>query len=195
MDGPRLPRELEREIFELAAEIHPSTVAVLLRVAHRVQEWTEPFLYRTIRVRTSQSFETFQHVLRTKPPNFLAASVRHVLFEAREGCTDEICLEIISKCPGITHIGTTINFVGPKALAAFQTLPNLTHLAARSSSSTVYQDSSFEDSATIPLCQETARQSFKASPSDSRKLNLRRQPPRRSSPAILAPRKVSKDTE
>ncbi|KAJ7059736.1 hypothetical protein C8F01DRAFT_1370601 [Mycena amicta] len=130
MDGPRLPRELEREIFELAAQSPPSTVAVLLRVAHRVQEWTEPFLYRTIRVRTSQSFEAFQHVLRTKPPNFLAASVRHVLFEAREGCTDEICLEIISKCPGITHIGTTVNFTGPKALDAFQTLPNLTHLTA-----------------------------------------------------------------
>ncbi|KAJ7059732.1 hypothetical protein C8F01DRAFT_1145482, partial [Mycena amicta] len=73
MDGPRLPRELEREIFELAAEIHPSTVAVLLRVAHRVQEWTEPFLYRTIRVRTSQSFEAFQRILRTKSPRFLAA--------------------------------------------------------------------------------------------------------------------------
>ncbi|KAJ7055437.1 hypothetical protein C8F01DRAFT_1373610 [Mycena amicta] len=133
MDNPpslRLPRELEREIFELAAENHPSTVVVLLRVAHRVQEWTEPFLYRTIRVLTSQSFDAFQHILRTKLPSFLAASVRHVLFEAREGCTDEICLEIISKCLGITHLGTTINFTGPKALEALQTLPNLTHLAA-----------------------------------------------------------------
>ncbi|KAJ7059752.1 hypothetical protein C8F01DRAFT_218339 [Mycena amicta] len=128
--SPRLPRELERAIFELAAETHPSTVVVLLRVAHRVQEWTEPFLYRTIRVLTSPSFDAFQHVLRTKPPNFLAASVRHVLFEAREGCTEDICLEIISKCPGITHLGTTINFTGPKALEALQTLPNLTHLAA-----------------------------------------------------------------
>ncbi|KAJ7059735.1 hypothetical protein C8F01DRAFT_1370600 [Mycena amicta] len=96
----------------------------------RLEAWTEPFLYRTIRVRTSNSFDVFQRILRTKPPNFLAASVRHVLFEASEGCTDDICLEVISKCPGITHIGTTINFTGPKALDAFQTLPNLTHLAA-----------------------------------------------------------------
>ncbi|KAJ7055440.1 hypothetical protein C8F01DRAFT_1159158 [Mycena amicta] len=128
MDDPRLPRELERAIFELAAETHPSTVVVLLRVAHRVQEWTEPFLYRIVRVKNSKHFEAFLRALRTKPASFLAASVRHVLFEAVFACTVEICVEIISKCRGITTIGTTNSFTGLDALAALNTLPNLRHL-------------------------------------------------------------------
>ncbi|KAJ7059751.1 hypothetical protein C8F01DRAFT_218341 [Mycena amicta] len=128
MDDPRLPRELERAIFELAAETHPSTVVVLLRVAHRVQEWTEPFLYRIVRVENSKRFDAFLRALRSKPAPFLNSSVRHVLLEAVIACTVEICLEIISKCRGITTIGTTNSFTGLDALAALNALPNLRHL-------------------------------------------------------------------
>jgi hypothetical protein len=39
MVNPFLPADLEREIFELAALIHPSTIPGLLRVAHRVLVW------------------------------------------------------------------------------------------------------------------------------------------------------------
>ncbi|KAJ7059708.1 hypothetical protein C8F01DRAFT_217901 [Mycena amicta] len=129
MDDPRLPPELEREIFELAAENHPEMVVHLINVAHRVLEWTEPFLYRTVRVRNSPAFEAFQRVLLTRPRTILAAGVRHVHFEAREECTYEICFEIISKCPGIRRIGTTNRFTGPQALEALGTLTNVNHLA------------------------------------------------------------------
>ncbi|KAJ7059731.1 hypothetical protein C8F01DRAFT_1145474 [Mycena amicta] len=128
MDEPRLPPELECEIFELAAATYPGTVPLLMRVARRVLEWTEPFLYRIVRVENSKHFDAFLRALRTKPAPFLNSSVRHVLFEAVFACTVEICLEIISKCRGITTIGTTNSFTGLDALAALNTLPNLRHL-------------------------------------------------------------------
>ncbi|KAJ7059721.1 hypothetical protein C8F01DRAFT_1295779 [Mycena amicta] len=129
MDDPHLPPELEREIFELAAATYPGTVPLLMQVAQRVLEWTEPFLYRIVRVKSSKDFESFLRVLRTKPASFLAASVRHVLFEAVDECTIEICIEIISKCPGITDIGATHSFTCQDALAGLNTLPNLHRLA------------------------------------------------------------------
>ncbi|KAJ7059740.1 hypothetical protein C8F01DRAFT_1254651 [Mycena amicta] len=129
MVDPHLPLELEREIFELAAGNHPEMVVQLIRVAHRVLEWTEPFLYRTVRVQNSPAFTSFQRVLLTKPPAFLAASVRHVLFEALRECTPAICIEILSKCPGIINVGTSTRFTGPKALSWLGTLPNLRYLA------------------------------------------------------------------
>ncbi|KAJ7241614.1 hypothetical protein C8J57DRAFT_1560829 [Mycena rebaudengoi] len=45
---PSFPLELEREIFEIAATHHPETRPTLLLVAHRVLQWIEPLLYRTL---------------------------------------------------------------------------------------------------------------------------------------------------
>ncbi|KAF9526144.1 hypothetical protein CPB83DRAFT_858423 [Crepidotus variabilis] len=42
---PRLPTELEREIFELASRDEPSTRYSLIQVAKRVHKWVEPSLY------------------------------------------------------------------------------------------------------------------------------------------------------
>lgn len=36
---PKLPFDLERDIFELAAKARPKEALTLVRVAHRVQEW------------------------------------------------------------------------------------------------------------------------------------------------------------
>nr|GAT57085.1 predicted protein [Mycena chlorophos] len=123
--SPRLPPELEQEIFELASTAHPETVPTLIRVARRVQEWTEPFLYRTLRVRDSTRLSAFIAALHTKPASFLARGLRHVLFESVPECTNELCLEIIAKCPHITSVGTTNTFCGP---AAFDGLASLRHL-------------------------------------------------------------------
>ncbi|KAJ7691867.1 hypothetical protein B0H14DRAFT_3906143, partial [Mycena olivaceomarginata] len=48
--GPAFPPELERELFETAALVHPATIPALLRVAKRVLLWIEPYLYRVIRM-------------------------------------------------------------------------------------------------------------------------------------------------
>ncbi|KAJ7915063.1 hypothetical protein B0H13DRAFT_2001033 [Mycena leptocephala] len=45
---PRLPPELERHIFELAALTDRKRIPSYLRVAHRVHLWIEPLLYDTV---------------------------------------------------------------------------------------------------------------------------------------------------
>ncbi|KAJ6465313.1 hypothetical protein C8R45DRAFT_494473 [Mycena sanguinolenta] len=45
---PRLPPELERGIFEIAALARPNWIPVLMLVARRVKCWVEPFLYRVV---------------------------------------------------------------------------------------------------------------------------------------------------
>ncbi|KAJ7651349.1 hypothetical protein FB45DRAFT_1051096 [Roridomyces roridus] len=45
---PRLPRELERVIFELAALSRPVLIPDLVLVASRVKEWIQPLLYHTL---------------------------------------------------------------------------------------------------------------------------------------------------
>ncbi|KAJ7813866.1 hypothetical protein B0H14DRAFT_2851827 [Mycena olivaceomarginata] len=44
---PSVPLELERIVFELAAELYPETIPSLLLVAARVLQWIEPLRYRT----------------------------------------------------------------------------------------------------------------------------------------------------
>ncbi|KAF7342160.1 hypothetical protein MVEN_01803800 [Mycena venus] len=48
MSEPRLPVELERKIFELAAHSHSKSIPILFLVAHRVKLWLEPILYSVV---------------------------------------------------------------------------------------------------------------------------------------------------
>ncbi|KAJ6505189.1 hypothetical protein C8R45DRAFT_1209033 [Mycena sanguinolenta] len=45
---PRLPPELERRIFEIAALARPTRIPTLMLVAQRVKFWVEPLLYRVV---------------------------------------------------------------------------------------------------------------------------------------------------
>ncbi|KAJ7255661.1 hypothetical protein C8J57DRAFT_598712, partial [Mycena rebaudengoi] len=45
---PSFPLDLEREIFEMSAVEHPEMMPALILVAHRVLQWIEPLLYRTL---------------------------------------------------------------------------------------------------------------------------------------------------
>ncbi|KAF8201877.1 hypothetical protein K438DRAFT_1965329 [Mycena galopus ATCC 62051] len=48
MAEPRLPVELERHIFEIAAHLHSKSIPKLLLVAQRVKIWVTPILYRVV---------------------------------------------------------------------------------------------------------------------------------------------------
>ncbi|KAJ7621696.1 hypothetical protein DFH06DRAFT_1232502, partial [Mycena polygramma] len=70
MDSPVFPRELEREIFETMALMHPGKIPTLLRVARRVLFWIEPLLFRVISV-TPENSEIVPALLKAmdcKPP-------------------------------------------------------------------------------------------------------------------------------
>ncbi|KAJ7611108.1 hypothetical protein DFH06DRAFT_1245586 [Mycena polygramma] len=75
--GPSLPTDLEREISETSALIHPRMITVLLRVARRVLIWIEPLLYRTV-VLKKPTDPTRVFFNSTKPAEFFHSTVRHL---------------------------------------------------------------------------------------------------------------------
>ncbi|KAF7330030.1 hypothetical protein MKEN_00267000 [Mycena kentingensis (nom. inval.)] len=126
---PRLPPELEQEIFQIAAQ-DPESILNLLLVARRVHQWVEPYLYRVIQVSNSPRLSAFLRAMADRNPPFLAAGPRSVFFEAVPECTEALGQEILAKCPNITRIGLTVNFGGPVALAALAKLHHLQYLTA-----------------------------------------------------------------
>nr|GAT48987.1 predicted protein [Mycena chlorophos] len=154
MSQPRLPPELEREIFETAAILHPRTVPALIATAHRVQEWTEPMLYRVVRFKLgSPQTEALLQAIRTKPPHFIERSVRHIFFEADGPMSymvpPEVGLQVLQKCTGIVDFGTTRCFTGKAVLDALGALPNLRALTVNLSS--LFQLEWRGNSGTLPL--------------------------------------------
>nr|GAT54519.1 predicted protein [Mycena chlorophos] len=101
-------------------------------VAQRVKLWVEPLLYRTITVQNSAKFFHLLRILRTKPPSFLASAVWHIHYAIplpRESLVSaDICAEVLALCPGTTHVGTTVSFMGTRSRDAMSVLTNLQDL-------------------------------------------------------------------
>nr|GAT48302.1 predicted protein [Mycena chlorophos] len=75
-----LPPELEREIFEAAAQLNPEDTPTLLRVAKRVYAWIRPFLFRVIRGKNEKLWPPLLLAMEAEP-DFLRKSVRFVCIE------------------------------------------------------------------------------------------------------------------
>ncbi|KAJ7620288.1 hypothetical protein FB45DRAFT_149400 [Roridomyces roridus] len=82
---PRLPPELEREIFEFSALLYPTTIPRLLLVAHRVLAWIEPILYAVLSL--GESNQSIMVPILEKPPDFLRKHVHHILVDDSESAT------------------------------------------------------------------------------------------------------------
>ncbi|KAF7289555.1 hypothetical protein MKEN_01504300 [Mycena kentingensis (nom. inval.)] len=84
---PRLPPELEREIFELLAYNCAPMRYPLLLVARRVFAWIEPTLYETLVFRATNlavHADTIVNICATErvdDPDFLARHVRRIVFD------------------------------------------------------------------------------------------------------------------
>ncbi|KAJ6564571.1 hypothetical protein B0H19DRAFT_1068108 [Mycena capillaripes] len=109
--SPFFPPELEREMFEVTAQLYPQAIARLVLVSRRVYEWIERFRYRTIipdqiptlRQRMACSFRTLQRVIRSdsKPATFFRDYVRHAfIFNVDE---HELA-EVLAHCSGIQNL-------------------------------------------------------------------------------------------
>ncbi|KAJ7176149.1 hypothetical protein C8R43DRAFT_1197718, partial [Mycena crocata] len=107
---PRLPVELEREIFELAAEVRPLEVSSLLLVARRVKIWTEPILYRVFIIcmvhaqegsRLRMSVDKFLRLLDSRPASFFRDHTRHLFCHAGMDLQTEA---ILTKCSGVENL-------------------------------------------------------------------------------------------
>ncbi|KAJ7679467.1 hypothetical protein DFH06DRAFT_1465537 [Mycena polygramma] len=88
LKGPRLPPELERQIFEFAALAHRKMIPTFLRVARRIQIWIEPLLYRVLWIDTHRDAratktepEAVRAAMESKPAVFFSDSVRHLFLD------------------------------------------------------------------------------------------------------------------
>ncbi|KAJ7241561.1 hypothetical protein C8J57DRAFT_1560732 [Mycena rebaudengoi] len=96
-----LPLDLEREIFEMAANRYPETIPALLLVAQRVLQWIEPLLYRTLVFIAQES--------RRDPEAFcpesakLAKYVQNMLIWAAPRRVD-FALRALASCSGIRKL-------------------------------------------------------------------------------------------
>ncbi|KAJ7677769.1 hypothetical protein DFH06DRAFT_560143 [Mycena polygramma] len=104
--APFFPLELEREIFEMAAHLHPETMARLLLVAQRVHEWIARIRYRIATpdgthftlstLALTRAIQTNSH-----PPSFFRDRVRHLGLPFR---LDRDFRNILSTCSEIQTI-------------------------------------------------------------------------------------------
>ncbi|KAJ7636226.1 hypothetical protein FB45DRAFT_1055705 [Roridomyces roridus] len=117
---PRLPRELERTIFEISATLsRPNRIPNLMLVAQRVRVWVEPSLYRVVFLDEELppldgfprfTWTVFTGLLTTKPQDFFARSVRNLLIGTKSGAwsSNDVRLKeihsILRACSGITNL-------------------------------------------------------------------------------------------
>ncbi|KAJ7249132.1 hypothetical protein B0H12DRAFT_1122802 [Mycena haematopus] len=105
--SPRIPPELEREIFVVAALTHPDSIPRLLLVAHRIFVWIEPCMYRVLRVNQQhRSLARALAVLRAlrlelKPATFFHDAVRHLLVEDKRALPWRATMELLELCSGV----------------------------------------------------------------------------------------------
>ncbi|KAJ7062769.1 hypothetical protein C8F01DRAFT_103905 [Mycena amicta] len=112
--SPRLPPELEQEIFEIAALTNRKNIVSLLCVASRVFGWIEPILYRSVEIYNNDHSSEFQRLLhamvtKSKPPAFFDAAVRHLILDLDQPhrIDDSELAAFIKLCTGTTHLAST----------------------------------------------------------------------------------------
>ncbi|KAJ7131408.1 hypothetical protein C8R44DRAFT_774792 [Mycena epipterygia] len=105
---PCFPPELERLIFEFAAEFDPKSIPNLLLVSQRVNEWIERVKYSTVTSSGSGGSCRLGALKRAvqsglKPASFFQDTVRHLFVEHNVLDEDDL-REILSTCSGVRSL-------------------------------------------------------------------------------------------
>ncbi|KAJ7154534.1 hypothetical protein C8R46DRAFT_1296979 [Mycena filopes] len=139
------PPELEREIFEVAAEnIAPVDILNLMLVAWRVKTWVEPVFYRVIFLERSETTPIVERLppfsvngllalIDAKSNKGVLAHTRHLIMHdpaTRPGGAHLRRLNaIMTACSGVTHVFLRSNkYLKPQELTALSGLPSLRFL-------------------------------------------------------------------
>ncbi|KAF7366173.1 hypothetical protein MVEN_00494300 [Mycena venus] len=124
MSEPVFPMELEREIFETTALMHPKAGPTLLRVARRVLVWIEPLLYRIV-ILNSQNEKKFLPLLiamECKQPEFFHAVHHLAVWYYREMCTVEELTRLLTLCKRVVDLSFG-NLTDPDLLPIIADMP------------------------------------------------------------------------
>ncbi|KAJ7446358.1 hypothetical protein FB451DRAFT_1291974 [Mycena latifolia] len=117
---PIFPPELEREIFETTALVHPSTIPVVLRVARRIHIWIEPFLYTAVHVGKEPPYSAMgRAILRAvkfKPASFFHNAVRHLFLDTSAPWTFDEASVVLKLCTGLVGFTSWGGYTDPTLL-------------------------------------------------------------------------------
>ncbi|KAJ6550054.1 hypothetical protein B0H19DRAFT_1264917 [Mycena capillaripes] len=139
ISDPKLPPELERMIFELAALSRSTNIPVLLRTAWRVKNWVEPLLYRVVFLSKGSSqrpvpgfpsipVDILLDVIAKKPPSFFASATKYLfLHDGTENLQPSTVAAIVAACPRVTDLSG--HFSSSKVLCELGGLQCLRRLA------------------------------------------------------------------
>ncbi|KAJ7132704.1 hypothetical protein C8R46DRAFT_1140603 [Mycena filopes] len=135
-DHPLFPLDLEREIFETTAILHPATRTTLLRVARRVHTWIEPFLYRVVVAEDADNPETQRAdlvpILLNRPAELSRLAVRHLAILVEPGTPSaEDALRLLKCCDGVTDLALGGSFRADSGLLPLLSELHLRRLAVR----------------------------------------------------------------
>ncbi|PPQ97927.1 hypothetical protein CVT26_002972 [Gymnopilus dilepis] len=103
----QLPLELEREVFEIAAQSGSlQCTAELCLVARRVREWVEPFLYEML---IFSSYDAFPSIYQDDDPDLrklpaYSTATSHAQHVFLEGLDSRVVMEILLHCTQVTNV-------------------------------------------------------------------------------------------
>ncbi|KAF7367392.1 Zn(2)-C6 fungal-type domain-containing protein [Mycena sanguinolenta] len=101
---PRLPPDLERKVFELAAHEDSRTAFRIILVAHRCRSWVEPILYRSVVVcQSSWSFPLFLRTLDVQPTHY-AQWIKEIQIDPYVLPNDPAVPRVLSICTSVVHL-------------------------------------------------------------------------------------------
>ncbi|KAJ7116892.1 hypothetical protein C8R44DRAFT_791609 [Mycena epipterygia] len=103
---PKLPEDVERLIFEIAAFLRPPSMPALILVAQRVKAWIEPILYSVLNLCSAPEpdkpmlqlpLDTIRDFIKSRP-TFLQAHVRHIRLYGFDDDAYADFMQILSLC-------------------------------------------------------------------------------------------------
>ncbi|KAJ7042262.1 hypothetical protein C8F04DRAFT_97522 [Mycena alexandri] len=124
LEAPRLPLELERDIFEIAALSFRSSIPAYLQVAHRIHEWIEPILYNTLmvqRLKDPKLTESTPTPADCRTAEFLASNVHRLNIYGP--FPHEQLHTLLDACKSTRDLALWVPFPPPNLLPFLQAMP------------------------------------------------------------------------
>ncbi|KAJ7234937.1 hypothetical protein C8J57DRAFT_1379698 [Mycena rebaudengoi] len=116
-----LPVELERDIFELAAFLHPECMLALVLVARRVKIWIKPMFYETISVHQKEYRRQFSRRPLRAVAELVISQPAALRYHTRHLCLVSVrmsdrVVDLLSTCGILDNLAFIKTYLGSAAL-------------------------------------------------------------------------------
>ncbi|KAJ7872695.1 hypothetical protein B0H13DRAFT_2059132 [Mycena leptocephala] len=116
-----LPVELERDLFELAAFLHPECMLALVLVARRVKIWIKPMLYETISVHQKEYRRQFSRRPLRAVAELIISQPAALRYHTRHLCLVNVrmsnrVVDLLSRCGVLDNLAFIKTYLGSAAL-------------------------------------------------------------------------------